>query len=98
MAGDSITAQRLHSNFVEAFYRTRYPELAMKFRNSGIGGNKTGNILQRFDYDVEAWKPTVVSIELGMNDVGAGDDPAAYVKGMRGLLEKIRAAKARPVF
>ena len=28
-----------------------------------------------------AWKPTIVSIELGMNDVNGGDDPAGYIKG-----------------
>src|SRR4051812_47160792 len=78
MAGDSITAQRMHTNYIEAFFRTRYPELNMQFRNSGIGGNTTGSILNRFDYDVAAWKPTIVSIELGMNDVGGGDDPAKY--------------------
>ena len=25
MAGDSITAQRLHTNYIEAFFRTRNP-------------------------------------------------------------------------
>src|SRR5438309_11475750 len=89
MAGDSITAQRLHTNYIEAFYRTRYPDLNLRFRNSGIGGNRTGNVLARFDYDVAAWKPAVVSVELGMNDVNAGDDPAGYVKGMRDLVKKI---------
>jgi lysophospholipase L1-like esterase len=98
MAGDSITAQRLHTNYIEAFFRTRYPQLNLHFRNSGIGGNRTGNILQRFDYDVAAWKPTIVSIELGMNDVNAGDDPAGYIKGMHALLDRIREIKATPVF
>ena len=97
MAGDSITAQRQHSNYIEAFYRTRYPNLNVRFRNSGIGGNRTGNILARFDYDVAAWKPTIVSIELGMNDVGNGDDPKAYIDGMRQLIQKLREIKAQPV-
>lgn len=98
MAGDSITAQRQHSNYIEAFYRTRYPGLDLKFRNSGIGGNTTGSVLGRFDYDVAGWKPTIVSIELGMNDVGSGDDPAKYIKGMRDLLKRIRDINATPVF
>ena len=72
MAGDSITAQRLHTNFIEAYYRTRYPNLRLHFRNSGIGGNRAGSVLARFDYDVAAWKPTIVSVELGMNDVNVG--------------------------
>ena len=62
MSGDSITAQRLHTNYIEAYYRTREPNLHLHFRNSGIGGNRVGSILARFDYDVAAWKPTIVSV------------------------------------
>ena len=39
MAGDSITAQHLHSNYFEAFCFARYPNLKFAFRNSGVGGN-----------------------------------------------------------
>jgi lysophospholipase L1-like esterase len=95
MAGDSITAQRLHTNYIEAFYRTRHPEWHLHFRNSGIGGNRTSSILARFDYDVAAWKPTVVSIELGMNDVNGSVEE--YIKGMKALIAKIRAIPAQPV-
>jgi len=95
MAGDSITAQRLHSNFIEAYYRTRFPHMRLHFRNSGIGGNRTSSILARFDYDVAAWKPTIVSIELGMNDVGGSEED--YIRGMKELITKIRAIPAQPV-
>lgn len=103
MAGDSITAQRLHSNYIEAFYRTRYPQWHLHFRNSGIGGNRTSSILERFDYDVAAWKPTLVSVELGMNDVGvpnpeSPDAPAGYVAGMKKLADNIRTIQAQPLF
>jgi len=33
MAGDSITAQHLHSNYFEAFCFARYPNLKFAFRN-----------------------------------------------------------------
>ena len=103
MAGDSITAQRLHSNYIEAFYRTRYPQWHLHFRNSGIGGNRTASILERFDYDVAAWKPTHVSIELGMNDVGvpnpdSPDAAAGYLAGMKKLADQVRALPAQPLF
>ena len=103
MAGDSITAQRLHTNYIEAFFRTRYPQFHLHFRNSGIGGNRTGSILARFDYDVAAWKPTIVSIELGMNDVGvqnpeSKDSAAPYIGGMKKLADQTRALSARPIF
>ena len=96
MAGDSITAQRLHSNFIEAFFRTRYPQLHLHFRNSGIGGNTTASILARFDYDVAAWNPTLVSIELGMNDVGGSI--TNYIDGMKKLADNVRALNAQPLF
>ena len=102
MAGDSITAQRLHTNFIEAFFRTRYPQFHLHFRNSGIGGNRTSSILDRFDYDVAAWQPTIVSIELGMNDVGGANPDstncaAGYVAGMKQLVDKVRALNAQPL-
>src|SRR4051812_24167516 len=39
MAGDSITAQHLHSNYYEAYCFARYPKLTFRFRNSGVGGD-----------------------------------------------------------
>src|SRR6195256_2735357 len=78
MAGDSITAQHLHSNYFEAFCYARYPRLTFAFRNSGVGGHTIPTTLARYDYDIDAWKPTVVSVELGMNDQG-GNTPAQYI-------------------
>ena len=103
MVGDSITAQRLHTNYIEAFFRARYPQLRLHFRNSGVGSNRTGNALERFGYDVADWKPTIVSIELGMNDVGDAKQAtkecaAGYIDGMKKLADQIRAINARPIF
>jgi len=95
MVGDSITAQRLHSNYIELYYRTRHPELKLHFRNSGIGGNRTNHVLERFEYDIADWKPTIVSVELGMNDVN--DPLPAYVNGMKLIIAKIRAIPATPI-
>src|SRR5262249_51540326 len=52
MAGDSITAQHLHSNYFEAFCFARYPKLKFAFRNSGVGGHTIPTTLARFDYDI----------------------------------------------
>src|SRR4051812_4808862 len=96
MAGDSITAQHLHSNYFEAFCFARYPKLTFAFRNSGVGGHTIPSTLARFDYDVAAWKPTVVSVELGMNDSG-GTPTDQFVKNMGTMVERIKGIKARPV-
>src|SRR5262249_2291366 len=81
MAGDSITAQHLHSNYFEAFCYARYPKLTFRFRNSGVGGDTIPRVLARFDWDVAPWKPTVVSVELGMNDQG-GYTPEQFIANM----------------
>jgi lysophospholipase L1-like esterase len=96
MAGDSITAQHLHSNYFEAFCYARYPNLKFAFRNSGVGGHTIPSTLARFDYDIAAWKPTVVSVELGMNDKG-GTPTEKFVANMGTMVERIRGIKARPV-
>jgi lysophospholipase L1-like esterase len=96
MAGDSITAQHLHSNYFEAFCFARYPKIKFAFRNSGVGGHTIPSTLARFDYDIAAWKPTIVSVELGMNDQG-GTPTDKYIDNMKTMVERIRSAKARPV-
>jgi hypothetical protein len=87
MAGDSITAQHLHSNYFEAFCFSRYPNLKFSFRNSGVGGHTIPSTLARFDYDIAGWKPTVVSVELGMNDQG-GTPTEKFVTNMGGMVER----------
>jgi len=96
MAGDSITAQHLHSNYFEAFCYARFPNLKFAFRNSGVGGHTIPTTLARFDYDIAAWKPTVVSVELGMNDKG-GTPTEKFVANMGTMVERIRGIHARPV-
>lgn len=96
MAGDSITAQHLHSNYFEAFCYARYPKLKFAFRNSGVGGHTIPSTLARFDYDVAGWKPTVVSVELGMNDAG-GTPTDKFIANMGTMVTRIKEAGARPV-
>jgi lysophospholipase L1-like esterase len=96
MAGDSITAQHLHSNYFEAFCFARYPKLKFAFRNSGVGGHTIPSTLARFDYDIAAWKPTIVSVELGMNDKG-GTTTDKFISNMGVMVKRIRGIGARPV-
>src|SRR5437762_510070 len=96
MAGDSITAQKQHSNYFEAFCYARYPKMKFAFRNSGVGGHTIPTTLARFEYDIAAWKPTVVSVELGMNDSG-NTATDKFVANMGNMVDRIRAANARPV-
>src|SRR6266550_2196192 len=71
--GDSITDQRLYTTFAETYVLTRFPKLHIDFVHSGWGGDRVsggggGPIDLRLERDVFAYKPTVMTIMLGMND------------------------------
>lgn len=71
--GDSITDQRLYTTYVETFVVTRYPKLPVRFVHSGWGGDRVtggggGPVDDRLKRDVLAYKPTVMTVMLGMND------------------------------
>src|SRR5205809_2521836 len=71
--GDSITDQRLYTTFTETYVLTRFPKLNVSFVHSGWGGDRVtggggGPIDLRLRRDVFAYKPTVMTIMLGMND------------------------------
>src|SRR3954447_11939642 len=71
--GDSITDQRLYTTFAETYVVTRFPKLNVQFVHSGWGGDRVnggggGPIDLRLERDVFAYKPTVMTIMLGMND------------------------------
>lgn len=93
-AGDSITHKNAHVLYIEAYCFARYPHMRFAFRNSGIPGDTVAKVLSRFEHDVAAWNPTVVSVELGTNH---GDNPAKFMEHMEGMIARIRGIKARPV-
>lgn len=97
MAGDSITAQHLHSNYFEAFCFARYPNIQFRFRNAGVGGDMIPRVLARYDWDIAPWKPTVVSVELGMNDKGSYS-AEQFIENMGKLDARIRQGGSRPVY
>jgi len=71
--GDSITDQRLYTTFVESYVVTRFPQIRVDFIHSGWGGDRVtggggGPVDLRLERDVFAYRPTVMTIMLGMND------------------------------
>lgn len=97
--GDSITDQRLYTTFVETFVVTRFPERNISFVHSGWGGDRVGGggggpIDVRLQRDVLAYKPTVVTIMLGMNDGGFRAHDASlfekYSAGFTHIVQQLR--------
>ena len=71
--GDSITDQRLYTTFTETYVVTRFPSLRVTFVHSGWGGDRVtggggGPVDLRLQRDVIAYRPSVMTIMLGMND------------------------------
>jgi lysophospholipase L1-like esterase len=98
--GDSITEQRLYTTFVESYVLTRFPQLKVSFVHSGVGGDRVtggwaGDIELRLNRDVFAYKPTVMTIMLGMNDGSyrAFDEGIfnTYKTGYRHIVESVEA-------
>ena len=83
-AGDSVTdmgsaqpvGEGLFDNMghgyprvTESLVQAIYPELCLRFTNSGISGNTSQDLLARFERDVLSLNPQWVSICIGINDV-----------------------------
>lgn len=100
--GDSITHQSLFTQYVEDFFYTRLPGLRIRIHNSGVGGAKASDALQRFDRDVAAYKPKYVAVLLGMNDGGVKpyDDELfqTYRRDMNRIADRIVEIGATPIW
>jgi len=100
MIGDSITEQLLHSNYVEIYTLSRFPNRKLAFRNVGIGGDTSTGGNSRTARDILSFNPTAVTITFGMNDAGYRypHDPArlsAYETGLQGILAQLKPSGAR---
>jgi len=103
--GDSITSDaKGYAALVEEIARLRYPERNMKFINAGIGGNRSTDMLARFETDVLRHKPKLVSITSGANDIARfiTDPPTAlglpdYSQAISSMAEKTISAHAFPI-
>ena len=98
--GDSITDQRLYTTFVETFIVTRFPAMSVSFVHSGWGGDRVtggggGKVDHRLERDVFAYKPTVVTVMLGMNDASYRPFDQkifdVYAKGYTHLVESLKS-------
>lgn len=88
--GDSITdCHRLDTDeplgygyplHVAGRFGAAHPERGIRWLNSGISGNKVMDLEPRWEADVLAARPDVVSVLVGINDVGWHSyDPAGWV-------------------
>jgi lysophospholipase L1-like esterase len=81
---------------VARLYNTLFPGNKVRFVNKGISGNRTKDLLARYEEDVKRLRPDFISILIGVNDAWRKYDsndptPVAQVeKNYRSLLENIK--------
>ena len=99
--GDSITHQCLYTQYVEDYFYTRMPKVHIRFHNSGVGGDRAMDALNRYQRDVAFYKPKYVTVLLGMNDGSYKpyDETVfqTYRRDMTKLVDQIQASGAKPI-
>ena len=92
---------------LDSMFSAYYPELNIRVVNSGISGNTSKDLLDRFDRDVMEQNPDWCSICIGINDVWRQFDvpsiteyqvmPDEYEKNVEEMIVKIKD-KVKGVF
>ncbi len=99
--GDSITEQRLYSNYVENYLLLRYPKAGFTFFNAGWSGDQASGGLFRLERDLLVLEPTVVVICYGMNDGWymkyTEEAGKYYSESMAGIVRGLKAKGIRPI-
>jgi lysophospholipase L1-like esterase len=68
--GDSITQAGGYLRDIDTILAAHYPDLKIPpIINAGVSGNKSEDLIRRFDADVMAHKPSIITISIGINDV-----------------------------
>ena len=66
--GDSITHNNHYIMYIYSYYRKHFPNLNIRFYNSGIAGATLSTGFRFYDEDLKAWNPNVIVMMYGMND------------------------------
>jgi len=101
--GDSLTALAIKDTHVPEG-KGYVPRVREALKAKGVevdavatGGHKVTDLLKRVDADVIAKKPSVVVIQIGVNDASAGVTPEAFKSQLEELIGKLERGGARVV-
>ncbi len=101
--GDSLTALAVKDRHVPTG-KGYVPLVREALKDKGVevdavatGGHKVTDLLKRVDKDVIARKPTVVVIQIGVNDAGAGVTPEQFKGQLEELIDKLQKGGAQVV-
>jgi lysophospholipase L1-like esterase len=96
LANDNKALGRGYAAMISGQVLLAYPDMELKCFNRGISGNKIPDLAARWDQDVVALKPDILSIMIGVNDLwhtfAFGSKYKAtigdYETGYRALIER----------
>jgi len=101
--GDSLTALAIKDGNVPEgkgyvpLVRAALKEKGVEVDAVATGGHKVTDLLKRVEADVIARKPTVVVIQIGVNDASAGVTPEKFKAQLEELIGKLEQGGARVV-
>src|SRR5262249_43832425 len=101
--GDSLTALAVKDSHVPKgkgyvpLVREALKEKGVEVDAVATGGHKVTDLLKRVDRDVIARKPTVVVIQIGVNDAGAGVTPEQFKAQLGELIDKLQKGGAQVI-
>jgi lysophospholipase L1-like esterase len=99
--GDSLTALALKPNgyvsLVRKALREKHPGLGLEVLAVATGGHRVTDLLARVDKDVLAKKPTVVFIQIGVNDANRGVTPEQFKAQLEELIGRLRKGGAQVI-
>lgn len=88
--GRSLDPNHIHGHgyvyLIASFLGASFPEQNWTFLNRGVSGNTLVELAQRWDEETIALKPDVLSVMIGVNDLGRGTSPEDYEKRYDALL------------
>lgn len=86
-----------YPKFVAEILRKLYPQKKMTFINQGVSGNRTCDLLTRYDTDFKPYPSDLISVLIGINDVWRRYDSnsptstKAFVDNYQTLLQRLKA-------
>ncbi len=94
--GDSITHARYcdisYVDVLNQYYLCRFPDRKVEFRNLGVAGGKTCDILTIYDLDPSFQGINKAVIMLGTNEAILDYTSERYISDMNALIERLKSA------
>lgn len=96
--GSSSTNIGVWPKTMEFLLRTRHPEVPLTFKKFSTGGGTFATGVQNLDKWLDDFKPTLVFLNYGSNDAGAGENGLPTMKDNAAkCLAKVKDKGARPI-